>query len=602
MEQVTAVLTKALGAKAAGDFIAASFEVDDAKEIKKRVCALLDTRKLENRRVYEILMREREIRKAFPQEGYRKTDTNPNAPCDTKQSVPVSKRTDKDEENESLPQNVKGKRKPKFYPLFSEGAHSDQVVSLLPGRHPCQCLATKHQLVNNCTNCGRIVCAQEGSGPCFFCGHLVCSKEEKQKIELGTKQAVKLRNRLLQMNWAPGTETPPYRLKRRNRTQKLTDTPVTNTENEDSFENEEVMDDAELDDLDVVRQTCPSADAQQRLEIGLAAALANRDRLLEYDATSARRTRVYDDELDYFVSEGSGGGAAAWLSAEARERIAQRVAELRAQRHASRLETTRLCLDFAGRSVRLVDTRDEAARRLYQPDQHELDALESTVRPSSGQAQNERESTDIDLGGRMIDPCLNDQILQFVPKLVSTDSTVDNKQGYSNAVMVALHQQQQCGSAELRLQDEQSRQLVDEGYCLSMHQPWASLLVRGIKRDEGRTWYSAHRGCLWIAATSKKPDPDDIRDMERDFLNSGGSRSNLPQSYPTGCLLGRVNVVDVLSQEEYRAKFPDGPSESPYVFVCDDPRELLIKLPITGKHKIYKLEKHVHTAAKVNLA
>ncbi|KAF8564701.1 hypothetical protein P879_12029, partial [Paragonimus westermani] len=52
MEQVTAVLTKALGAKAASDFVAASFEVDDAKEIKKRVCALLDTRKLENRRVY----------------------------------------------------------------------------------------------------------------------------------------------------------------------------------------------------------------------------------------------------------------------------------------------------------------------------------------------------------------------------------------------------------------------------------------------------------------------------------------------------------------------------------------------------------------------
>ena len=27
---------------------------------------------------------------------------------------------------------------------------------------------------------------------------------------------------------------------------------------------------------------------------------------------------------------------------------------------------------------------------------------------------------------------------------------------------------------------------LDQGVCLSMHQPWASLLVRGIKRFEGR--------------------------------------------------------------------------------------------------------------------
>lgn len=28
----------------------------------------------------------------------------------------------------------------------------------------------------------------------------------------------------------------------------------------------------------------------------------------------------------------------------------------------------------------------------------------------------------------------------------------------------------------------------DEGMCLSMHQPWASLLIHGFKRYEGREW------------------------------------------------------------------------------------------------------------------
>ena len=33
-----------------------------------------------------------------------------------------------------------------------------------------------------------------------------------------------------------------------------------------------------------------------------------------------------------------------------------------------------------------------------------------------------------------------------------------------------------------RLQDRELQEMSDEGKCLSMHQPWASLLVRGIKR------------------------------------------------------------------------------------------------------------------------
>lgn len=30
--------------------------------------------------------------------------------------------------------------------------------------------------------CGKIVCVQEGSGPCFYCGTLVCTREEREVI------------------------------------------------------------------------------------------------------------------------------------------------------------------------------------------------------------------------------------------------------------------------------------------------------------------------------------------------------------------------------------------------------------------------------------
>ena len=47
--------------------------------------------------------------------------------------------------------------------------------------------------------------------------------------------------------------------------------------------------------------------------------------------------------------------------------------------------------------------------------------------------------------------------------------------------------------------------------ALTMHQPWASLLVYGIKMCEGRVWSTEHRGRLWIHAASKPVDMDAVR-------------------------------------------------------------------------------------------
>ena len=76
----------------------------------------------------------------------------------------------------------------------------------------------------------------------------------------------------------------------------------------------------------------------------------------------------------------------------------------------------------------------------------------------------------------------------------------------------------------LRLQDAQLQEMSDEGFCLSMHQPWASYLVAGIKLHEGRTWYSPHRGRLWIHSASKEPTREEIQQVQRQYcLHHGGS-------------------------------------------------------------------------------
>ena len=52
----------------------------------------------------------------------------------------------------------------------------------------CYCQATKHGLVNNCINCGKIVCEQEGEGPCLFCGAWVDRETMVDFTELGDNE------------------------------------------------------------------------------------------------------------------------------------------------------------------------------------------------------------------------------------------------------------------------------------------------------------------------------------------------------------------------------------------------------------------------------
>jgi hypothetical protein len=133
--------------------------------------------------------------------------------------------------------------------------------------------------------------------------------------------------------------------------------------------------------------------------------------------------------------------------------------------------------------------------------------------------------------------------------------------------------------------------------------------VYGVKKVEGRPWYTSHRGRLWIASAAKQATAEDVRavvDAHRaqhrthrrgntlhdegisgyaysispshtrtlthslthtctctHFLSLSSSLSLsvaadahmvMPEFYPTGCLLGCVDVVACLSLAEYRAQ------------------------------------------------
>ncbi|KAJ7978420.1 Activating signal cointegrator 1 [Quillaja saponaria] len=65
--------------------------------------------------------------------------------------------------------NPKKEKAGKFVSLAEAAKGS---IVFLQGK-PCSFQACRHNLVSNCLSCGKIVCEQEGEGPCNFCGALV---------------------------------------------------------------------------------------------------------------------------------------------------------------------------------------------------------------------------------------------------------------------------------------------------------------------------------------------------------------------------------------------------------------------------------------------
>ncbi|XP_048137118.1 activating signal cointegrator 1 isoform X3 [Rhodamnia argentea] len=74
--------------------------------------------------------------------------------------------------NESKPANQSNSRKKKSGKVVSLAEAAKGSIVFQQGK-PCSCQARMHRLVSNCLSCGKIVCEQEGEGPCQFCGALV---------------------------------------------------------------------------------------------------------------------------------------------------------------------------------------------------------------------------------------------------------------------------------------------------------------------------------------------------------------------------------------------------------------------------------------------
>ncbi|XP_026847084.1 activating signal cointegrator 1 [Drosophila persimilis] len=416
---------------------------------------------------------------------------------------------------------AKGKQG-KYVNLYSNDGRLQGDTIMLKGRRRCDCQAAQHKLINNCLACGRIVCVQEGSGPCLFCGCPVHTSEEELQL---AKDASKIS----QMAKNPSKS----QLKKKEKTS--------------------------------------SAGGNQKSGDGLEQAVAQRDRLLEYDRNSEKRTTVIDDELDYFQEN------SVWLSDVEREKYEKLKSEMHELKHGSRL-TRKIKVDFAGREVaEELPVTKEYEQQVIQ----DLAAISKAASASTGTSLTGHSAMALAPNLGMAKPPVYRPSKELKNWPAAAPAGTDNLERIYN-----------------RVQDKELLEMQDMRQCMSMHQPWASLLVAGIKKHEGRVWYSEHRGRLWIASTAKEPHPEEIAHMEEFYrLHYKDPNMKFPEHYPTSSLLGCVHVENCVPQEEYRDTYPRGESDSPYVFVCSKPEQLPILLPVQGDHKIYELPLKTHNAA-----
>src|SRR3954470_3027657 len=106
--------------------------------------------------------------------------------------------------------------------------------------------------------------------------------------------------------------------------------------------------------------------------------------------------------------------------------------------------------------------------------------------------------------------------------------------------------------------------------CLTVRQPWAYLIIAGIKRIENRSRATKFRGRLAIHAAQKLDgDWNDILDAEggpvgldEEVEVQGGTVLPPVSSLPLGAIVGTVEVTDCVPYDALPPDLKDGPFAS----------------------------------------
>ncbi|CCW68538.1 unnamed protein product [Phytomonas sp. Hart1] len=467
--------------------------------------------------------------------------------------------------------------------------------SLKPGKFECGCFATVHPLRGNCANCGRIICEQEEDAVCYFCGLTpsLCVAYEIAVQEGKVTEAVQ-------------------------------------QSNQKSYE----------------------------------AAIARRDTLLEYASNRAKRTTVIDDQKASLFSPQSAWMTQEERLKQAKllAQIEREKANERRHRHTGPYQVH---IDFVNHNLTYgtLYTSGDVAAKLVKKEYAKCHAADGHS-SESGLDTSEASGTEIETlptiesraeplpsllekiwysPGGSVSPksdeaalsALNDRLLRrheevskrvqqnyfeedaqlfgvealdvqpaeliFTPGIREGDMPGPDEEVHAPAAVVEAPPVRSLSSDAICFAPTPSMRLRDDGICLSIHQPWATLLIAGIKTQHGLVWRTNHRGRLWIhAATTKVSKVEEAEQRYAQFVPPGHV---FPKHYPTGVLLGYVYLTECLDQGAYESALTPEKRQvnSPFVLICVEAKPLPFLLSMDGGYKLFTLDHKIQTAAKKQL-
>lgn len=109
---------------------------------------------------------------------------------------------------------------------------------------------------------------------------------------------------------------------------------------------------------------------------------------------------------------------------------------------------------------------------------------------------------------------------------------------------------------------------------LSIRQPWAHLIVTGLKRIENRTWNTDYRGPLLIHASQR---------FDSSFQPTSFGQLERLKDEPRGAIIGRVDLIDVVTESS------DPSFEGPFGFVLRNPKPIRPH-PMKGRLGLFDID------------
>lgn len=130
--------------------------------------------------------------------------------------------------------------------------------------------------------------------------------------------------------------------------------------------------------------------------------------------------------------------------------------------------------------------------------------------------------------------------------------------------------------------------------CLSLWQPWASLVAWGNKRVETRSWATAYRGELAIHA-SKRWTRDLIETCHDSPFSERILQHGSPASLPRGAVVAVVQLIAVRRTEEVEPRLDDEEVDfgdytpGRFAWFLGDARPLVEPYPLRGHQGLFDL-------------